>query len=204
MRGLIAALAAATLFVCAALVATAGEGDGSEQHEYVGNKKCGTCHKKDEMGNQIAAWQKTGHAEAFETLGGDQAKQWAADKGLSDPQTEADCVKCHSTAHGVPDDLVSRKFDRQAGVQCEGCHGPGKDYRKKKVMVDRDLAVSRGLVLQSEEVCVACHNDESPAWKPDRYTRADGTKAGFDYEAAVKRIAHPVPEEYDPSAGDPE
>jgi hypothetical protein len=197
-RFLIAAFLAATLPVYAA-----ANGD-AKQHHYMGNKKCGTCHKKDEMGNQIAVWQESGHAKAFETLGSEQAKKWAAERGLGDPQQEADCVKCHSTAHGIDDKFVSRKFDRQGGIQCEGCHGPGKDYRKKKVMVDRDLAISKGLIPQSEKVCVACHNDESPAWKPDRYTRVDGTKAGFDYDAAVKKIQHPVPEDYDPSAGDPE
>ncbi|MBW2279725.1 MAG: hypothetical protein JRG82_03195 [Deltaproteobacteria bacterium] len=197
---LIAVFAAAALFVCAP-PALAG---GDKEHSYVGNKKCGTCHKKDDIGNQIAAWKDSGHAKAWETLATDQAKEWAAERALGDPQQEADCVKCHETAHGVPDERVSRKFDRQGGVQCEACHGAGKDYRKKKIMVDRDEAVSRGLVLQNEEVCLTCHNDESPAWKADRYTRADGTKAGFDYEQAVKKIAHPVPEDYDPSADDPE
>jgi hypothetical protein len=60
--------------------------------------------------------------------------------------------------------------------------------------------LSKGLVPQNEKVCVACHNDESPAWDPNRYTRADGNKVGFDYDLAVKEIAHPVPEGYDPAA----
>jgi hypothetical protein len=60
--------------------------------------------------------------------------------------------------------------------------------------------VEKGLVLQSEEICVECHNDESPAWDPERYTLADGTKVGFDYDQAVEEIAHAVPEGYDPSA----
>jgi hypothetical protein len=100
----------------------------------------------------------------------------------------------------VPEERLSLKFDKTLGVQCEACHGPGKGYRKKKVMIDRDLSVSKGLVLQSAEVCTPCHNDESPAWKPDRYTLSDGTKTGFDYDQAVVEIAHPVPEGYDPMA----
>jgi len=67
-------------------------------------------------------------------------------------------------------------------------------------MIDQELAVSKGLVLQSAEVCTTCHNDESPAWKPDRYTLADGSKAGFDFDQAVEEIVHPVPEGYDPLA----
>ena len=199
--GPIAAFAAAALLLCSE---PAAAGDEPKQHHYVGVKKCGTCHKKEAIGNQNAVWKESGHAKAFDSLATDQATEWATERGIGDPQLEEDCVRCHSTAHGVPDERVSRKFNRQDGVQCEACHGAGKDYRKKKVMIDRDLSISRGLVPQSEEVCATCHNDESPAWKPDRYTRADGTKAGFDYDAALKKIVHPVPEDYDPSADDPE
>ena len=39
---------------------------------------------------------------------------------------------------------------------------------------------------------------------PERYERPDGTKVGFDYDLAVEEISHPVPEDFDPSAGDPE
>lgn len=37
------------------------------------------------------------------------------------------------------------------------------------------------------------HNDENPTWDPEKYTLKDGTKAGFDYEQAVKVIAHKNP-----------
>jgi hypothetical protein len=179
-------------------------GVSAEDHEYVGLKKCRTCHKKDEMGNQVAAWEETKHAKAYETLGTDKAKEWGAERGIDNPQQSDECLKCHVTAHGVAEEMVSKKFDRTLGVQCEGCHGAGKDYRKKKIMMDRELAESKGLIPQSEKVCTACHNDESPAWDPERYTLDDGKKVGFDYDQAVEEIAHPVPEDYDPTAEDPE
>ena len=69
-------------------------------------------------------------------------------------------------------------------------------------MADPEEAREKGLVDPTEEVCVACHSDESPAWDPARYTTADGKKVGFDYEQAVETIAHPVPEGYDPFADD--
>jgi hypothetical protein len=178
----------------------AGIGMADDEHEYVGAKKCKTCHKKEAIGNQYGWWLDSKHAKAFETLAGDQAREWGAEAGVEDPQTDPKCVKCHATAHDVPDEMVSSRFDRTGGVQCEACHGPGKDYRKKKIMIDRKLAESKGLIPQSEKVCVGCHNDESPAWDPERYTLADGTKGGFDYAQAAKAIAHPVPEGYDPSA----
>ncbi len=55
------------------------------------------------------------------------------------------------------------------------------------------------MIIPTEAVCTKCHNDESPAWDPQKYTLADGSKAGFDFEQAVKVIAHPVPEGYDPT-----
>lgn len=169
-------------------------------HQYVGARKCKSCHKKEGIGNQYESWLESSHAKALETLATDKAVEWASEAGVDDPQNDEKCVKCHVTAYGVSEDLLGRKFTRSEGVQCEACHGPGKDYRKKKIMVDLEVAESKGLIPQSEEICVACHNDESPAWDPERYTLADGGKVGFDYDQAVKTIAHPVPEDYDPSA----
>jgi hypothetical protein len=73
-------------------------------------------------------------------------------------------------------------------VQCESCHGPGSEYRKKTVMADQKKAVAAGLVLpeKDEKVCTKCHNKDSPTW--------DAAK-GFDFEAAKKKIAHPIPKD---------
>jgi hypothetical protein len=179
---------------------TAASAEGSEAREYVGAKRCRTCHKKEDIGNQYGVWLESGHAKAHESLSSERAAKWAAAAGVADPLTDGKCLRCHVTAYGIPDDRVSRNFDRTAGVQCESCHGPGKDYRKKKIMMDRELAISKGLVLPKADDCQTCHNDESPAWDPERYTRPDGTKVGFDFDQALARIAHPVPEGYDPRA----
>jgi hypothetical protein len=187
------------LLIAAASLLAAGP-PSSGDHEWVGVGKCRSCHKKEGIGNQIAWWEQSEHAKAFETLGSDEAKKWAEEAGVGDPQKADECLRCHTSAHGVPKEMLSKKFDSTLGVQCESCHGAGKDYRKKKVMRDRDLAISKGLVPQSEEVCIVCHNDESPAWDPERYTRPDGTKVGFDYDLAVEEIGHPVPEGYDPDS----
>ena len=191
---------AAALWLAAGLLLLPAAGSAAGEHEYVGVKKCRSCHKKEPIGNQYGVWLDGGHAKAFESLASDKAKEWAAEAGVDDAQTDERCVKCHVTAYGVPDELVSKKFDRTAGVQCESCHGAGKDYRKKKIMIDVELAKSKGLVIPTEELCVECHNDESPAWDPQRYTRADGTKVGFDFELASEKIARPVPDDYDPEA----
>jgi hypothetical protein len=192
------------IFVLALALWLPSAATAATEHRFEGHKKCKNCHKKESIGNQYGVWLESKHAKAYETLATDKAKEWAADAGVENPQTDEKCIKCHATAHGVPDEMVSRKFDRTAGVQCEGCHGAGKDYRKKKIMVDYDKAVAKGLIPQEEAVCTPCHNDESPAWDPKRYTRSDGSQAGFDYEQAVREIAHPVPEGYDPLAEDDE
>jgi hypothetical protein len=173
----------------------------AEDHIFVGAKKCKSCHEKADIGNQYGTWLDSSHAKALDTLSTEKAKKWAAEAGVDDPQNDAKCVKCHVTAHGVAEELLGRKFKRSAGVQCEACHGAGKDYRKKKYMIDVKVAESRGLVPQNEKVCLTCHNDESPAWDEARYTLANGSKVGFDYAQAVEAIAHPVPEGFDPMAG---
>jgi hypothetical protein len=198
LRRVVLLLGASLAFLAAGPVAA--DDPAGDEHEFVGPKKCKTCHKKDAIGNQYGAWLESKHAKAFETLAGDQAAEWAAEAGVSDPQSDAKCVKCHVTAFGVEQSRLPRSYSYEDSVSCEACHGAGKDYRKKKVMIDRERAEAKGLVPQSEKVCVQCHNDESPAWRNDRYTLSDGSKVGFDYEQAVQIIAHPVPEGYDPLA----
>ena len=62
-------------------------------------------------------------------------------------------------------------------------------------MSDRDEAVARGLWRPDEDptVCTACHDPRSPTWDPARFTRPDGTTAGFDFELGKARFPHPIP-----------
>jgi hypothetical protein len=76
----------------------------AEGPEFVGVKKCKSCHGKEKMGDQCSVWNASVHAEAFETLGTEKAKKWAAERGLGDPQAEEDCLRCHVTAHEVADE----------------------------------------------------------------------------------------------------
>ena len=48
-------------------------------------------------------------------------------------------------------------------------------------MKDRDMSISMGMALPTEDVCRKCHNSKSPTFK------------SFDYDEAVKKIAHPDP-----------
>ena len=177
--------------VVGALVMLAAGLASAKEPQYVGAKKCKSCHKKELMGNQYGEWEKGVHHKAFETLQSDDAKKIAAEKGISGPPHEsADCLKCHVTAYGEdPARFAKNKLLNPAdGIQCESCHGPGSLYRKKKVMSDRDKAIAAGMWEPENDakICTACHNDESPTWDPAK---------GFDHEARMEEIAHLIPED---------
>ncbi len=189
---------------CAALCFSAGllgvPAASSDQafdgHRTVGVRKCATCHKKKTLGNQLAAWRAAPHARAFETLSNAESRALAEAAGLSLPPNQApECLRCHQTGFGLPEAAFAYEIDPEDGVQCESCHGPGRDYRKKKIMSDPKKAHAKGLFDSDDPaICTACHNAESPTFDPDRFLLADGTRSAFDFEVAKKPIAHPIPE----------
>jgi hypothetical protein len=165
-------------------------GAASKEPQYVGAKKCKTCHKKELIGNQYGAWQKMKHSKAFETLKEDKALEIAKEKGLAGPPSEApECLKCHVTAYGEDLSKFAKKpLDHEDGVQCESCHGPGSLYKKKKTMADHEKSLAAGMWEpgKDEKICTGCHNEESPTW--------DASK-GFDFEKRKEDIAHPIPKD---------
>lgn len=167
---------------------------------YAGTKACAMCHKKDEGGNQFAKWQSGPHAKAIETLGTAAAKAMGAKAGVADPQKSGKCLKCHSTAYNFTEELqvkavgeAAPKVAVEEGVTCESCHGPGKNYKSKSVMLDRAQCIANGMVYPATKSCTLCHNDQATSWKADRYTTKDGAKVGFDPEQAYEKIKHPDP-----------
>ena len=146
-------------------------------HEIVGAPKCKACHKK-KTGDQWKIWSESAHAQAFETLASEESRKIANEKGLGDPQKEEICLKCHVTRVSLGSGAVvteKSKYIDKEGVGCESCHGPGSDYKPKKIMNDPEAARAAGLiVIGTEEGCIQCHNEESPTFR------------GFDFE---KRMA---------------
>ena len=152
-------------------------------HEIVGTPKCKVCHKA-KTGDQWKIWTESAHARAFETLASSESKRIAADMGLGDPQQEAACLKCHATKASLGEGVVINEkanYTDNEGVGCEACHGPGSDYKSRKVMLDPEAAREAGLVMNTG--CRKCHNEESPTFK------------GFDFKARWLEIAHTVPGE---------
>lgn len=170
----------------------------ADEHQYVGVKKCRSCHKKELIGDQYGVWKDAKHSQAYETLKGEEAVKLAKEKGITGPPHEAEeCLKCHATAYGLEASQMKYDLDVSDGVQCESCHGPGADYRKKKTMSDHDKSVANGLQDpgENEKICTECHNDESPSWDTTKYELADGSTVAFDFELAKKEIEHPIPED---------
>ena len=151
------------------------------QHEFVGVSKCSLCHKKEDIGEQYRIWQESKHSKAFEVLGTPEAKEIAAKQGIDNPQTSGKCLKCHSTAYWFSENKVTQNILPEEGISCETCHGAGKDYMKKSVMQDKDAAIAAGLIIPDEKVCMQCHNEQSPNYKP------------FDYKVMEEKIKHPIP-----------
>lgn len=156
-----------------------------DQRTFIGVARCKMCHRKPDTGDQFGVWESSAHAKAYETLASDEAKAIGAKKGIENPQTADECLKCHVTGHGVAAEFLGPKYDIADGVGCESCHGPGGDYYKKATMEGvfkgEIEPASVGLVVPTEETCTGCHNEESPTFK------------SFNFDEMVKKIAHPVP-----------
>jgi len=182
-----------SMVVVAGCICLTAWGQSEDTAKLVGTKKCAMCHKKDDTGNQYGKWMEASHSKAFELLGSEEAKAVGAKLGIDDPQTSGACLKCHSTAYYFTEELKSEAVALEDGVSCESCHGPGADYKKKTIMESHDDAVAAGMVADAKTRCVLCHNDTGPTWNPERYTKADGTKTGFDLDQAYEKIKHERP-----------
>ncbi len=177
-----ASMAAAPVAMC---VLAGGE------HEFAGSKKCKMCHSK-----QYKSWETTTHAKALDILKPGERKE-AKEKYKLDPAKDysADkaCLGCHAVGYGktggyaVPDAAdakAAKKMAALAGVGCESCHGPGKDYNKIKKAIKKekrkykfDELAAAGMAKVEAGTCTACHNEKSPT--------NDASKS-FDFAASSK------------------
>jgi hypothetical protein len=120
---------------------------------YIGAERCKSCHEW-----EYKRWAAGPHAKAHVPLTEEQR---------ADPK----CNTCHTM---LPDE----SDDRFAGVQCERCHGPGRYYHRRYVMLDRELSRYVGLIDPKAEHCRQCHTEGTPSIKP------------FQYEEMWQRIDH--------------
>jgi len=118
---------------------------------YLGVSKCAECHQSFKE-----SWMKTRHAGAFATL-----------KGVG-KSGDPECLKCHTVGFGDSGGFHSiEKTPGLADVQCETCHGPGRDHLSD---------FSRPMQLVTESVCLTCHTKSA---SPD-----------FNYPVYLEKIKH--------------
>ncbi len=157
----------------------------STQHEFVGVKTCGMCHKSEKQGKQLSIWENSKHSKAYKTLQTKEADEIAKKQGFDTPAAKTEkCLSCHVSGNNVDKKYIGAKFNMEDGVQCETCHGAGGDYKSLKIMKDVKLAVENGLHVYDnpKDLCVKCHNENSPTHKGE-----------YNFEEMWGKIKHPVP-----------
>ena len=102
---------------------------------YVSATACQQCHEQEYL-----QWSATRHAFAYETL---LKKERYFDAG---------CISCHTTGFGYPTGFqIGDQDSALEGVQCETCHGPGKQHvgnpKKSNIRSGADTSL-----------CLECHD----------------------------------------------
>lgn len=121
---------------------------------YMGAETCKGCHPA-----PYAQWADTPHAGAWATLEG-------VNRAM-----DRECFSCHATGVGEPGGPSAPSTVGGLGdVQCEACHGPGREHLAAPTKVDM-------LAKPSVETCVGCH---------------DGVKdeGRFDAATYLPKVAH--------------
>ena len=127
----------------------------SGKSPYSGAEKCKACHQK-----EYETWSRSLHARAFGRL---------EEVGKSfDP----DCIVCHTVGFGKPGGYIDTRLTMQLlDVQCESCHGPGRNHVTSKGGKPTPHAD-----WPREKICAQCHTQpHSPE---------------FDIKTYWGRIAH--------------
>ncbi len=121
----------------------------SGESPYLGEQVCLACHQQ-----QHQVWQNSQHAKAFEDL--EQVGK------AYDPH----CVGCHTVGFKQPGGFLSIELSSSlAGVQCENCHGQGREHVQSG---GQQQTPNHG--LPKEAVCGQCHVPQhSPRFSVDGY-----------------------------------
>ncbi|MHC4538158.1 MAG: InlB B-repeat-containing protein [Planctomycetota bacterium] len=162
---------------------------------YIGVKKCKSCHFK-----QWNSWRKTKMAKAFELLKPGVRSEEKTKLNFDpnkDHTKDAMCLRCHTSGFGIPGGYVvpadgdaeaQEQADDNAGVTCEGCHGPGS----KSVEIQEDIKENKrpykfaelqavGFHKAGVRSCTSCHNASDPGKGPGYH---------FAYEEKRKEGQH--------------
>lgn len=153
-----------------------------KQYKFEGASHCAFCHSSSDIGDQYGIWKDSAHNAAYESLFSEKSLEYADNTGIGAPSKNEQCLACHLTGYNASFELLGTLYRKDDGVSCEGCHGSGGGYAYFSIMVDRELAVEKGLVDSPENTCIACHSGECPF-----------NDVPFDFDTFMKKIEHPRP-----------
>ena len=90
-----------------------------DPNKVTGAESCEKCHAA-----ELQTWKQTPHFETFLTLHRKKDAQEIASKlGISSFKNDSNCIQCHYTMQHQ-----GSTVEAVAGVSCESCHGPAKDW----------------------------------------------------------------------------
>jgi hypothetical protein len=120
---------------------------------YVGVAACEDCHE-----DEVAFWNQTRHAGAWETL-----------EKVS-KQFDYDCTSCHATGWDKPGGSNMAFNEDLRDVQCETCHGPGSLHVEAENEAEAKKLITRA---PPPELCATqCHtSDHSDTFDYEPYLR---------------------------------
>jgi cytochrome c554/c'-like protein len=112
---------------------------------YLGDKGCKECHEE-----AYRVWEGSAHAHAFKILE-DRHQDY-----------NPECVGCHTTGYRQLTGFLNAKSTADLmNVQCEACHGPGKNHAQKP---------GEEYGKTNPSTCLSCHTlENSPAFDAFAY-----------------------------------
>ena len=200
-RPLVAALGimiAALVSVSSAGAQAGAPGAAVSAHRYNGVASCASsnCHggaaprqTSSVLQNEYVTWSKHDrHSKAYQSLLGAEGKRIGMHLGITAPEKEEWCLRCHSTF--VADQKrVGDEFRAEDGVGCESCHGASGGYLKEHAAAGATLTrnLELGLVnltkLETRAgVCVDCHYGSDKADVTHRLMGAGHPRLSFELD----------------------
>jgi hypothetical protein len=121
-------------------------GAASTADEYVGDRACISCHA-----DAHKTYLASAHAHAYATL------------VTKNSQYDPECLSCHTVGYGLYSGFVDvLRTPQLANVQCESCHGRGKDHilAMQAVPTSHPRTAST-LRPVTPATCIHCHDQEN-------------------------------------------
>lgn len=138
------------------------------EKNFVGARDCASCHIK-----ETQQWKTHKHSRAMAAL------------VKKDMQFNPDCLRCHTVGYGQPGGFTDLRVSAfLSNVQCESCHGPGKEHvdEERKIAALKEaerLTATRTAKMNmhfDSKLCMQCHDPENDPH--------------FDFSLDIKHVMH--------------